>query len=679
MILVQNPLNLEKSADVKPSTFRIKASQKAFAILSSGLYSDKVSSTIRELSTNAADAHIAAGNKESFTVHLPNTLEPFFSVKDNGTGLSEHHLNTLYTTYFESDKTHSNDFTGCLGLGSKSPFSYTDQFTVESRFNGNKYTYSCFIDQDGLPSIAKMGEEVTEESNGLEVKFAVKSSDFWEFQNKASNILSWFNPQPNVVGVAGFELTQREYIRKTDKYALRKEKHYGDASRLIMGNVAYKLSTYSLGNKVSLDELDRQILDWGCEIFVPIGTVEVTANREDITYTENSAKVIKECLAEAVKDVRGEIDNMIASAPTIWEARRVLHDSHHSIIGKIKNLTSATWNGQEIHSYVSSAKWNEKNPDKEINIQFLRRKKERFAKSNGHSHIHADNKPIYVNDLGHGGYTRVLHDLNKKRTDEAYLLQNNNVSFLEEAGLKEIVIRASSLPKPESKRSYVPRRKGVRAQLNRWVESHSYKKEACSYWQPADVDLEQGGIYVEMSYYKYTLFGNEGNSPDGLESTISALSAFHESEDGKLEVFGIRSADKKILEKMDNWISLDDYIKEVVEANEYLDATIKMNNEWTHYRDNLAEAFFNDDLSEKTLFGRYVEYCKKAYKAHSSESRAYIRLCGLVNKNIGTGTKLKEMRDELQAKYPLISFLSSYDTPYNSKTFKAALLKYVKE
>jgi len=127
-------------------SFKIKASGKAFQILSDGLYSDKVLAIVRELSTNAWDAHVAAGTETtSFAIHLPNSLEPHFSIRDFGTGLSHEDVMVLYTTYFDSTKDDSNLFVGALGLGSKSPFSYAESFTVTSFFNGEKRAYAAFV------------------------------------------------------------------------------------------------------------------------------------------------------------------------------------------------------------------------------------------------------------------------------------------------------------------------------------------------------------------------------------------------------------------------------------------------------------------------------------------------------------------------------------------------------
>ncbi len=118
--------------------FRIRNSAKAFNILSSGLYANKVRAIIRELSCNAVDSHVAAGKADvPFDVHLPNAIEPWFSIRDYGTGLSHDQVTNIYTTYFESTKTGSNDFIGALGLGSKSPFSYNDIFTVTNVKDGS--------------------------------------------------------------------------------------------------------------------------------------------------------------------------------------------------------------------------------------------------------------------------------------------------------------------------------------------------------------------------------------------------------------------------------------------------------------------------------------------------------------------------------------------------------------
>jgi hypothetical protein len=55
------PINVESSKAFKTSNFTIKATPKAFSILSDGLYSDPKLAIVRELGCNAYDSHVAAG------------------------------------------------------------------------------------------------------------------------------------------------------------------------------------------------------------------------------------------------------------------------------------------------------------------------------------------------------------------------------------------------------------------------------------------------------------------------------------------------------------------------------------------------------------------------------------------------------------------------------------------
>lgn len=176
---------------------KIKASAKAFNILSSGLYANKISAIIRELSCNAVDSHVAAGNNETpFDVHLPNQLEPWFSIRDYGTGLTHEQVTQIYTTYFESTKTDSNEYIGALGLGSKSPFAYTDNFTITAIRNNKKGIYSAFINQAGVPSIAQMMTEDTTEPSGVEVKMSVNDNwDYSKFRDEARTVIVKINPR----------------------------------------------------------------------------------------------------------------------------------------------------------------------------------------------------------------------------------------------------------------------------------------------------------------------------------------------------------------------------------------------------------------------------------------------------------------------------------------------------
>ena len=52
---------LERGNIGTESSFRIRSNRRAFQILSSNLYANKIKAVVRELSCNARDSHVAAG------------------------------------------------------------------------------------------------------------------------------------------------------------------------------------------------------------------------------------------------------------------------------------------------------------------------------------------------------------------------------------------------------------------------------------------------------------------------------------------------------------------------------------------------------------------------------------------------------------------------------------------
>lgn len=307
MILNNTPTNEAVLSNVgEIGEFRIRNSAKAFNILSSGLYANKIKAIIRELSCNAVDSHTAAGKADvPFDVHLPTQLEPHFSIRDYGTGLNHDQVTNIYTTYFESTKTTSNEFIGALGLGSKSPFSYTDNFTVTAIKDGRKGIYTAFINEQGVPSIALMMEEQTQEPNGVEVKFSVNDrQDFYKFQDEAREVYQYFKLRPVISGPSDFKIKDIEYSDRDivpGVHALDEKGYYGMGghARAVMGNIAYPID---LPNpKENLGPLYR-LLGCGLEMHFAIGELDFQASREGLSYIPLTIENIKKRL-EAVNAV----------------------------------------------------------------------------------------------------------------------------------------------------------------------------------------------------------------------------------------------------------------------------------------------------------------------------------------------------------------------------------------
>jgi hypothetical protein len=312
--------NVTRSGSFPEAKFKIAANAKAFDILSSKLYTNTCLAIVRELSTNAWDAQVEAGMQDRpFEVRLPNSLAPHFLIRDFGTGLSPDQVENIYTTYFASTRTDSNDFVGALGLGSKSPFSYTDQFTVTSYWNGVAYTYSAFKNEKGEPSIALLSAQNSHEPNGVEVCINVKAEDAYAFHAAAQRVYRFFPVRPRIVG-AKVDFPTVEPRFKGDGYALydcgMTNAALPGRINVVMGNICYPVSSQHFQHKLG----DNAAL----VLFVDIGEVEVAASREELHYSEDTKKNIQARIDAALAEVNKAVEDELGQHICLIEKIKAL-------------------------------------------------------------------------------------------------------------------------------------------------------------------------------------------------------------------------------------------------------------------------------------------------------------------------------------------------------------------
>lgn len=360
MLLNTRTGEIERSGITTESTFKIKTTAKAFEILSTGLYSNAILAIIRELSSNAYDAHIAAGRSDiPFDVHLPNVLEPFFSIRDYGTGLSNEEIFSLYTTYFESTKTESNDFIGALGLGSKSPFSYVPSFEVISWHEGTQRNYSIFLNEEGIPCVALLGEFPTDQTNGLEVRLAVKRDDFYKFREELAHILKFFPTKPTVKGHVGFQFDALPETKLSGEQWYITHRGYNDPQMVaVQGNVPYKVDLSLVAEALTDNELNavERFVNKNVQavLFFNIGELEVAASREAIRYDErtknNIANRLRQLVVQFMEQLAKTITDITSACNGLWDVTIALdHYSFKTFSDKFF-VTNAPWSEQQLAS-----------------------------------------------------------------------------------------------------------------------------------------------------------------------------------------------------------------------------------------------------------------------------------------------------------------------------------------
>lgn len=353
MKLIEHTTTIEKIGNVSHAeTFRMKSSRKAFQILSD-LYSDKPLAIVRELGCNAMDSHVAAGNKNPFRIHLPNTLEPWLTIQDFGTGISHENIYGIYAVYFESTKTETNDQIGCLGLGSKSPFCYADSFMITSVKDGVMNTYNAHFNEQSTPAITHMGGSPTNEPSGVSIQIPVKPEDFNKFAEAVKKSFRFFDNKPEIVGgkvdwTIETPVFQGDGWRSYDKFG------YGDCYA-IMGGVTYPIDI----NKINHENRDMA-MKGGLVVNFAMGELDFTPSRESLSYHPATIKALNDKFAFVKQDFVKRVTDTLANKPNIFEAIRAMYvlQNKYSYVSGLsldKNVKWKNWDISHPHDLIKKA------------------------------------------------------------------------------------------------------------------------------------------------------------------------------------------------------------------------------------------------------------------------------------------------------------------------------------
>lgn len=328
-------------------SFRIEASTKAFEILASNLYSDKVSAVIRELSCNAADAHVEANKPtKPFDVKIPSSVNPYFIVRDYGNGLRADQIEDVFTVFFSSTKAGSKVYTGAFGLGCKSPFAVTNKFFVNSMVDGKKFYYECFRNQDNIPCIKFLKEEVFDDGTGLEIIVPV-NSNYDEWKEKAKKIYESFKIRPNVNVFMYYFSDTVEH-----KFGNNWENTENSGAYVCMNNVRYKLDLNKLDSRIVSNNAVYK--NRGICYIVPPRSIEVTPSREEVSYTENTINFLNSFISDVHDDIRNQIQSKVEACPSMLMAKIFVSDIFNQIRNeyysndKILSPTVLQWRGTPI-------------------------------------------------------------------------------------------------------------------------------------------------------------------------------------------------------------------------------------------------------------------------------------------------------------------------------------------
>lgn len=326
-------------------SFSVKSLSNIFELLHKSMYNDKPTAVAREVISNAIDANIESKSKQKLIVKLPTKMVPIFSVQDFGIGIDKQRLE-CFSSYGSSTKTNTNKEIGGFGLGAKSPWSITDQFTITTVTGGVKYKYLCYMAEDGIGKVKELSATPTDEQSGTTMEIPVTDRDHIEKIKQQSIMFALCNPEKIYLISSEFEMVKSIYETKQHilplkgfmpaNYHMYKWGEYGlnDCTIILNGYVPYLLGQKLYGVKGQ----------YCVVVKFDIGVLDLPATREILSNTPKNNRIITKITNNLAKSV-------IKMKQFLQE--RVYRDAVLGCITmkyKIVNYDIETLNKSQIHS-----------------------------------------------------------------------------------------------------------------------------------------------------------------------------------------------------------------------------------------------------------------------------------------------------------------------------------------
>lgn len=652
--------DLKGSGQFKEVNYSINMSAHAFSTLST-MYSNLYLAIVRELCCNAMDSHVVAGNAHiPFELYLPNGLSPTFKVRDFGTGLSEHAMETVYSSFFTSSKQNDNQQTGCFGLGSKTPYAYTQKFSAISYYNGMCYHYVNVIGDGGNPKLILMAANPTSEPNGLEVSFVVQPQHYSEFLRAAQSALRPFALRPVVKGKSDFK--PHEYPGKEmfsgPGWSVRsrdQKDYYNMTSYAVMGNVEYPIGT----EKQDLSVNALKVLTLPIVVDFPLGSFEMTPSRESIKWTDYSTRCINSRLETVYDELVFQLDKKFENAKTSWEASLIYYDLMVST--PIKEMGyKPLWNGAEIttiRDVITGIKA----------TKFLAcSTNDRSSSANRCSkslvqHIKTEKEvDLYLADFPGATY-RLANLVRDKftRTDYCYLIDvadapddfvspdgrswrdTKLAEFCENMGFGLDKLKlASAIPKRERS---IPQSRTVRHSMLKGSKARAFAYQPSihgnsdEYWVEAEVDLTEPGFYVAIERWNPSGLGPDVTKAYELKGILSSAEYFKFLPKDTV-LIGVKNSyiekfEKQVAEAGSKMLPLGPYLRE------------KIQKKWNEDQDLQQASYFFREYAmsgEREFAQNLKNFVEESVKSYGLSSESYLaRLVSILD------SKLMNRKDEV--------------------------------
>ncbi|MDD5649429.1 MAG: ATP-binding protein [Candidatus Nanoarchaeia archaeon] len=407
MRLESKPTEVVTSQQFTEFEFGIKSADMGLVleILRSKLYSNPIGAICREIASNARDANRESENNVPIEIAINSSVismsDMTISFRDYGPGISPERMADVFVNYGSSTKRESDEYTGGFGLGAKTPFSYTDNFTIETIVAGIKYTYVAAIEEGRKGKIYCVNTEETQDNQGTTIIVPVKPSDRNLFEIEVYKATIFWDMRPvyknfkTRIEDNGFNI-----MHDDENFLFVEQSFLSSGYGLLLDGIYYPISSNIM------DFASNTVYGYLFVFKFKLGELTISANRETLQYDEKTKIAINKRFVEFINMCKSIYEKQFKENKTWLEA---------SLFSKQFNIYYRALEEQISKKdpyWVEVSLFNNKRLNAKLDFMF---------KTLVFYHCESDSKTSFSR-------TRIV-DINKKFTEECYLF-DKTISFV---------------------------------------------------------------------------------------------------------------------------------------------------------------------------------------------------------------------------------------------------------
>jgi hypothetical protein len=312
--LTQNDILVGQNS--KTRSFGVSDDPMLMSMLSTGFYQNPLRTMIQEVMFNAWDAH-RMGNCQDRPIDIYINETSGLIIRDYGPGIDpgpdDDNMHEIYCMYGGSTKRKLKNQTGGFGLGSKSPFAYTESFTVTSHFGGTKNMYLISRVSEangGKPGMTSLIRVPTTET-GLLVTIPLKRGDMLKAYEYVKDVLIL----SGIKAMLHYEDEKDEYIDSESLAAGEYKIMTTDQPNgiyAVYGGVRYKIPKEDY---YAQEYEFMQLLSKNQSMFVGFApdTLSPLPNREGLNMGEKSKESVKSNFELCTEKFQETFPNLVKS------------------------------------------------------------------------------------------------------------------------------------------------------------------------------------------------------------------------------------------------------------------------------------------------------------------------------------------------------------------------------